>query len=80
MKPRPGAFSFRPGGYVSGVDVRKVGEAGLVGLRGRLGARAAQWLSQRTAFDERTLAALIGGVLFVSRTRTMIKMLRRLRA
>ena len=62
------------------MDPKRVGEAGLVGLRGRLGADAARWLSQRTPFDERTLAALIGGYLFFSRTRRMVQMLRRLRA
>ena len=62
------------------MDARRVGEAGLVGLRGRLGARAATWLSQRTPLDERTLQALVGGYLFFSRTRRMIQMLARLRA
>ena len=61
------------------MDAKRVGEAGLVGLRGRLGARAAAWVSQRTPFDERTLAALVGGYLFVSRTRRMVQMLQRLR-
>jgi hypothetical protein len=61
------------------MDLRNVGEAGLVGLRGRVGARAARWLSGRTPLDERTVAALIGGYLFFSRTRRMVEMLRRLR-
>jgi hypothetical protein len=61
------------------VDAKKIGEAGLVGWRGRLGDRAAEWLSARTRFDKRTLAAGIGAYLFVSRTRRMLQMLRRLR-
>jgi len=55
-----------------------MGEAGLVGWRGRAGERAAEWLSARSRFDKRTLAAAFGAYLFVSRTRRMIQMLRRL--
>jgi hypothetical protein len=61
------------------VDAKHFGEAGLVGFRGRMGKRAAGWLSRRTPFDERTLASAIGAYLLVSRTRRMIEMLRRLR-
>jgi hypothetical protein len=61
------------------VDAKRVGEAGLVGWRGRAGERAAEWLSARTPFQKRTLASAVGAYLFVSRTRRMIQMLRRLR-
>jgi hypothetical protein len=61
------------------MDPKRVGEAGLVGWRGRAGERAAAWVSARTRFDKRTLAAAVGAFLFVSRTRRMIQMLRRLR-
>ena len=61
------------------MDPKRVGEAGLVGLRGRLGERAAGWLARRTPFDERTLASAIGAYLLVSRTRRMVQMVRRLR-
>jgi hypothetical protein len=60
------------------VDAKQFGEAGLVGWRGRAGERAAEWLSARTRLDKRTLAAAIGAYLFVSRTRRMLQMLRRL--
>jgi hypothetical protein len=56
-----------------------MGEAGLVGWRGRAGERVAEWVSARTRIDKRTLAAAVGTYLFVSRTRRMIQMLRRLR-
>jgi hypothetical protein len=61
------------------MDAKRVGEAGLVGWRGRAGERAAEWLSARTPLDKRTLASAVGAYLFISRTRRMIQMLRRLR-
>jgi hypothetical protein len=61
------------------VDAKRVGEAGLVGWRGRAGERAAEWVSARIRVDKRTLASAVGAYLFVSRTRRMIQMLRRLR-
>jgi hypothetical protein len=70
---------FLPFGYSALVDPKQVGEAGLVGWRGRLSDRAADWLSRRTRFDKRTLAAAFGAYLFLSRTRRMLQMIRRLR-
>jgi hypothetical protein len=61
------------------VDARKLGEAGLVGWRAEAGKRAARWISQRTRFEERDIAQLIGAYLFLSRARRMMQMLRRLR-
>jgi hypothetical protein len=61
------------------VDTRRIGRAGLVGLRGRIGRRLAAWAAKRSRFDERDLAAAVGLYLFVSRTRRMVQMLRRLR-
>jgi hypothetical protein len=60
------------------MDAKRVGEAGLVGWRGRAGERGAEWVAARTRFDKRTLAAAVGAYLFASRTRRMIQMLRRL--
>jgi hypothetical protein len=61
------------------MEAKRVGEAGLVGWRGRIADRAAGWLAERTPFDKRTLAAAFGAYLFISRTRRMVQMLRRLR-
>jgi hypothetical protein len=61
------------------MEAKRVGEAGLVGWRGRIADGAATWLAQRTRFDKRTLAAVFGAYLFLSRTRRMVQMLRRLR-
>ena len=61
------------------MDAKRVGEAGLVGWRGRAGERVAAWLAARTPFEKRTLASAVGAYLFISRTHAMIKMLRRLR-
>ena len=59
--------------------LERVGGAGLVGLRGRLGRRIADELGARTRLDADQIATLIGAYLFVSRTRRMLEMLRRLR-
>ena len=82
IRERPrirGRSRFETRGNEPRVDARRLGEAGLVGLRGRLGARAATWLSRRMPVDERTLQALVGGYLFFSRARRMAQMLARLR-
>ena len=62
------------------MDAKQFGEAGLVGWRGRAGRQVADWLGERTRLDARTVGAAIGAYLFVSRTRRMIQMLRRLRS
>ena len=59
--------------------LRRLGEAGLVGWRARVGRSLARWLAQRTRFDERDLRHLVGGYLFLSRARRMVQMLNRLR-
>ena len=61
------------------MDARRFGQAGLVGWRARVGERAATCVSQRTRFDERDLAHLVGGYLFFSRARRMAQMLMRLK-
>jgi hypothetical protein len=65
------------GGYVRRV-LDRVGEAGLVGLRGRLGRWLADETGKRTQLDADLVAKLIGAYLFVSRTRRMLQMLGRL--
>jgi hypothetical protein len=61
------------------VDAKQVGEAGLVGLRGRLGRRLADEIGRRTRIDAELIASAIGLYLFVSRSRRMLQMLGRLR-
>ncbi len=61
------------------MDVRKIGEAGLVGWRAKVGKRLAAWAAERTRFDERTLTQLVGAYLFLSRSRRMAQMISRLR-
>jgi hypothetical protein len=70
---------FSDTGNEAFVDVRRVGEAGLIGWRARVGERLARWLAERTRFAERDLRHVVGGFLFLSRTRRMVQMLRRLR-
>jgi hypothetical protein len=61
------------------VDARRIGTAGLVGVRGRLAQRAANTLGRRTRLDPERIALLLGSYLFLSRARRMLQMLRRLR-
>ena len=61
------------------MDANRIGHAGLVGWRGRLGRRAADWVGRKTPLDADTVAAAVGLYLFVSRTRRMLQMLRRMR-
>ena len=56
-----------------------MGDAGLVGLRGRVGRRLAHEVGSRTRHDADVEAAAIGLYLFASRTRRMLQMLGRLR-
>jgi hypothetical protein len=61
------------------VDAKQVGQAGLVGWRGRVGERIANEVGRRTRIDRETVAAAIGLYLLVSRTRRMLQMLSRIR-
>jgi hypothetical protein len=61
------------------MDAKRVGQAGLVGWRGRLGRRLADGVGRKTRLNAETIAALIGAYLFVSRARRMIQMLRRMK-
>lgn len=59
--------------------VRDVGQAGLVGLPGRVGRRVADAIGRRTPLDADTIASAIGLYLIVSSLRRLLKVLRRLR-
>jgi hypothetical protein len=61
------------------VDAKQVGQAGLVGWRGKVGRRIANGLGRKTRLDAEKIAALIGAYLFVSRARRMVQMLRRMK-
>ena len=73
---RFGAVLF---GNDAAVDARRVGRAGLVGWRARIGRRLAKSTAKRTRFSERDLLHAIGLYLFLSRARRMVQMLIRLR-
>jgi hypothetical protein len=62
------------------VVAKRVGEAGLVGFRGRVAQQVATAIGKRTRLDPERIALLLGSYLFVSRTRRMLQMLRRLRS
>jgi hypothetical protein len=61
------------------VDAKQVGQAGLVGWRGKVGRRIADGVGRKTRLDAETIAALIGAYLFLSRARRMVQMLRRVK-
>jgi len=61
------------------VDAKQVGQAGLVGLPGKLGRRVADGVGRKTRFDAEKIAALIGAYLFVSSALRMIRMLGRMK-
>jgi hypothetical protein len=62
------------------MDAKQVGQAGLVGWRGKLGRRVADGVGRKTRLDAEMIAAVIGAYLFVSRARRMVQMLRRMKA
>ena len=61
------------------MDAKQVGQAGLVGWRGKVGRRIADSVGRKTRLDAEKIAALIGAYLFVSRARRMVEMLRRMK-
>ena len=61
------------------MDAKQVGQAGLVGLPGKLGRRIADGVGRKTRFDAEKIAALIGAYLFVSSALRMIRMLGRMK-
>jgi hypothetical protein len=61
------------------VDTKQLGQAGLVGAKGRLGHRVADELGRRTRLDRDLVAAVIGALLFLASLRTVVKTLAHLR-
>jgi hypothetical protein len=61
------------------VDTKQLGQAGLVGAKGRLGQRIADEVGRRTRFDRDLVAAVIGALVFLASLRTVVKTLSRLR-
>ena len=61
------------------MDAKQVGQAGLVGLPGKLGQRIADGVGRKTRFDAEKIAALIGAYLFVSSALRVIRMLGRMK-
>jgi hypothetical protein len=58
------------------VDARKLGQAGLVGWRRKVGERVAEPLSRRTRLTFDQALAVVGGVFFVMTVRRFVRMLR----
>ena len=56
-----------------------MGQAGLVGWRGKVGRRIADGVGRKTRLDAETIAAAIGAYLFISRARRMVQMVRRMK-
>jgi hypothetical protein len=60
------------------MDVKRLGHAGLVGWREKVGDRAAHAVSKRTRFDADTVRAVLGVVFLALSIKTTIEMARRL--
>jgi len=60
------------------VDPKRVGHAGLVGWREKVGQRAARVVSRRTRADEDTARAVIGLAFLAIWLRTSSRVIRRL--
>ena len=58
------------------MDPKRVGHAGLVGWREKVGDRVARFFARRTAAEEDTLRALLGLAFLVISIRTTVKMIR----
>ena len=62
------------------VEPKRVAQAGLVGIRGRIAERVAQEAARRTSLSADTLKTLLGAYLVLSRVNSFRKMVRRARA
>ena len=61
------------------MDTKRLGQAGLVGAKGKLGHRIADELGKRTRLDRDLVAAVIGALVFLASLRSVIQTLSRLR-
>ena len=61
------------------MDTKRLGQAGLVGAKGKLGHRIADELGKRTRLDRDLVAAVIGTLVFLASLRSVIQTLSRLR-
>jgi hypothetical protein len=61
------------------MDTKRYAQAGLVGIRGKAGARLAEEVARRTRLSADTLKTLVGAYLVVSRIRSFVKMAQRAR-
>jgi hypothetical protein len=61
------------------VNTKQLGQAGLVGAKGRVGERVAAELGRRTRLDRELVAAVIGALLFLASLRTVVQALVRAR-
>jgi hypothetical protein len=59
------------------MDAKRFGQAGLVGVRGRMGRKLADVVDRRTRFDGEKIASLIGAYLFLSSVQRIVKTVRR---
>ena len=66
-------------GYREAMDTKQIGQAGLVGAKGKLGHRVADELGKRTRLDRDLVAAVIGALVFLASLRTVVKTLSRVR-
>jgi hypothetical protein len=61
------------------MDTKQLGQAGLVGIKGRVGHRVADEVGSRTRLDRDLVAAVLGAVVFLASLSTVVKVLARVR-
>jgi hypothetical protein len=57
------------------MDAQKLGQAGLVGWRRKIGERIAEPVSHRTGLSFDQAMAIVGGIFFLLTVRRMVRML-----
>lgn len=62
------------------MNARTIARAGLVGMRGHAGTRAAHWVARRTRVSAENLELIVGAYLVASRVNSFRKMTQRARA
>jgi hypothetical protein len=58
------------------MNLTEMGKAGLTGPRGKVGARVAQEVAQRTRYSEDQVKAVIGGILLILTAWQFVKLVR----
>ena len=59
------------------MDIARIADGGLIGVKGRIVAPVAGWLGRHTILSERWVRAAVGGLFIALAARTLVHALRR---